>query len=122
MTKEEYAVQLKESWERTRKMKYEEAAEEAHKWAINLGLPKLEGSEKQIRWAETIRRDDINKILSTCNFRKHIAKNNKEKEVIEKNTAKLIAWLKNKNKAAFWIEHRGYMYNDYMKLMEEEEK
>ena len=67
----------------------------AEKAAKENGLVELQGSEKQIGWAESVRVEKIanaEKELEVC----------KDKAMV----AKFMAWLKAQNVAGWWIDHR----------------
>lgn len=67
----------------------------AEETAKENGLVELQGSEKQIGWAESVRVEKIanaEKELAVC----------KDKAMV----AKFMAWLKAQNVAGWWIDHR----------------
>ena len=67
----------------------------AEETAKENGLVELQGSEKQIGWAESVRVEKIanaEKELEVC----------KDKAMV----AKFMAWLKAQNVAGWWIDHR----------------
>ena len=77
----------------------EEETAQAKAWAKEKGLPDLEGTEKQIAWAEVIRKrlfDELEKIQLDS-----------DQEPIELQAAKEIeaAWKK-ENQSRFWIDER----------------
>lgn len=59
-------------------------------------LPQLSGSEKQIAWAKTIRREKLNEIKEFLNRFKS-----------DEGTKAFEDWAKNQSSAAFWIDNRS---------------
>ena len=93
--------------EKVRLAEYKKEAEEAKIEAESMGLPQLEGSEKQISWAMSIRK----KLLPVADEAYDYLKKYFDKEKYNKEDFLGFAkeWLhryKLQTKAAFWIDHR----------------
>jgi hypothetical protein len=93
----------------------EEAARAAAKKAEGLSLPKLEGSEKQVVWAESIRAGKL-RILDDIKSRLKMEKNAKAwKKFYPVELKKYFS----ESSAKYWIENRrseiyGKIYGDYL--------
>jgi hypothetical protein len=105
--------------EADRQKKNEEAAE------VNkaTGLPPLEGSEKQVPWAETIRRD----ILDIPNRKTDIWDRPWEDwcekfKLPPEDAGKGLDLIKKHTSASWWIDHRGLNKMDLIQLIKEELK
>lgn len=79
----------------------EKANAEALKKSKEMELPELEGTEKQVAWANTLRQKMIEKFDEE---RKVFIKLNKETETLDKVLDHLLL---NKTKASFYIDRRG---------------
>jgi hypothetical protein len=96
----------------------EEAAREAAKKAEALSLPKLEGSEKQVVWAELIRAGKL-RILGDVEARLRREKNIKAwKKFYPVGLKKYFS----ETSAKYWIENRrneiyGKIYGDYLEFV-----
>ncbi|CAM3743144.1 hypothetical protein COLU111180_06170 [Cohnella lubricantis] len=82
--------------------------------AAEQGLPALEGSEKQIAWATTIRSKMIDEIFEP--IRKELTKGTPKDE----QAAKAIAWMIeqvtekiNTASAKWWIDNRNLLHSEY---------
>ena len=82
-----------------RQKQYAAEAKEAKEEADELGLPELEGTEKQVEWALTIRSRIISDATRVINIKRHPEK----KEYKEA----FINWLCRHEAARFWIDVRG---------------
>lgn len=83
----------------------EERASELSAQAAEAGMPELEGSAKQIAWAEDIREKFISETGRAIEiYKKHESAKHKA-GVIEATRAYI---LKNMSSAHWWIEHRIY--------------
>ena len=69
----------------------QEAIQKAVTWAKERGLPELEGTEKQVAWAETIRKKWIETL---------------ERLPLTENEEKALLFLQGQTKARFWIDSR----------------
>lgn len=106
--------------ERERKIKWLEEyglctkckEEQEKEKAKNKGLPELEGTEKQIKWAMTIR----NKILDGL---ENMDKSNYTPKAIKEYNL-FTEWLKNKKEAKFWIDHENPFLRELIKEYKEE--
>lgn len=74
-------------------------------------LPQLSGSEKQIAWAKTIRREKLNEIKEFLNRFKS-----------DEGTKAFEDWAKNQSSAAFWIENRNASAGNLAKMWNAETK
>lgn len=75
------------------------ASEKAAKEAEDVGLPELDGTEKQIRWAEVLRLEIIERIDKFISV--HPAAPGKEAEL-----AALVLAVKGQKSSHYWIDHR----------------
>ena len=99
--------QRKLDWMRTcvcsdcsRKQKAEEAAQRA----AELGLPVLQGSEKQVAWAVTIRE----RLLQTLSeFKGEMALANQPQDLLDA-FDKILDGIKAQDSASWWIDRREY--------------
>jgi hypothetical protein len=96
------------------------------------GLPSLTGSEKQIAWAETIRKAVIDAInddevrITVAHCKEHAARIRSKFEAllasgIDRDAAKLeitqrlrdyATWLRQKSESRWWIDHRNLSASD----------
>lgn len=114
----------------------EEAAKKAQSAAKDMGLPCLSGSEKQIAWAETIRKDALNapnavaailNIVCALPEDKTEAMGTKLESLMlsEQKTAEdiLYDWYVSvaceRTEAAWWIDNRYYVYKEMAKAVVE---
>lgn len=84
-----------------------------------VNLPRLEGSEKQIAWATSIRKKFYLNNTNICLIAKHWTdgiKKQKEKEIkmykrysIQHRIAERALKLESETSAVWWIEHRDYL-------------
>lgn len=76
-------------------------AKENAAFAEERGLPELVGTERQVQWANTLRRTK----LSSCEY---FIENNimNMTDVGKDSIGKAMNWLYGQNKASFWIENR----------------
>jgi hypothetical protein len=92
-------------------------AVQAHHYAKERGLPPLEGSEKQVAWAETVRLSAfgaIDKVL------KWVDEVNEEAEredpdywyTVQQGVKRSITYLEEQTDAKWWIDHRHGMFNN----------
>lgn len=103
-----------------REAKYEEEARKAHEWAMKLGLPELIGTEKQIRWAESLRKENMQRLVYQYKFRKQIAQTDEELKKLMSDMKELIEWMKTENEAAVWIELANCSLEYYFKMIKED--
>ena len=99
-----------------REKRYDAEAKEAKEKADELGLPELQGSEKQVKWALTIRETMIEKVMS------HVDANQPEQQAF-------VDWMCSQNNARFWIDsrdctmrHLALTFREEAKEQEKEEK
>ena len=74
-------------------------------------LPQLSGSEKQIAWAKTIRREKLNEIKEFLNRFKS-----------DDGTKAFEDWAKNQSSAVFWIDNRNVSAGNLAKMWNAETK
>ena len=107
--------------ERKRQEQNAAAAEEAKE----RGLPDLTGSEKQIAWANTIRKTALENV--DARLGKKIDPNSAESMELYR---RFLAWLEGRNSAAWWIDRRENfdniflmqkIYDEFMKEQEQGE-
>ena len=81
-----------------------EAAVMAAEDAQELGLPDLEGSEKQIAWAMQIRKRALDKLNDALEeMLPMLAADEVDRETVDR-CRSFINWISEKNKAKWWIE------------------
>jgi hypothetical protein len=76
--------------------------------ASALGFPSLNGSPKQIAWAESIRLEKISAVRERFDsiLKQHPESSEKEKAEFEAKKSEAIEWMKNQISAKFWIDNR----------------
>jgi hypothetical protein len=99
-----YLVKLEED----RKKQNAEAAQANQ----SAGFPQLEGTEKQIAWAETIRKNIIDTIQKTIFDRISEENKNESPEIYEKYVKSFTA-LKSHSAASWWIDNRSIATDIY---------
>lgn len=92
-----------------REKRYDAEAKEAKEKADELGLPELQGSEKQVKWALTIRENMIEKVMS------HVDTNQPEQQAF-------VDWMCSQNNARFWIDSRDCTMRHLVLTFREEAK
>lgn len=105
-----------ECWEAERKRQYEEQAKKAAEEAQELGLPELEGTEKQVAWANTLRQQFIEnceefissqeRLLSRNRFRDNPEEREKLETAIAGMKKAIDTRLLSETSARFWIDNR----------------
>jgi len=85
-----------ECWKKEQEEKRAAENKAAAEKNTEAGLPALEGSEKQIAWAETIRSSKITEI-----------EENAEKYGMNEKGMAVFAALKTENQSKFWIDNRN---------------
>jgi len=91
-----------------RKQKEEEkriANEQAAKDNAEIGLPALVGSEKQIAWAESIRKNALNSPWNTVV--KNLVIEDANKKALYQKALELREHLEKETSAKWWIDHRN---------------
>jgi hypothetical protein len=80
------------------------------------GLPTLEGSAKQIAWAESIRADKVAQIDKLMEYiRAHARVDTPDRQAVIGAVVERLTALKNETKAGVWIDNRLRRYdNDYL--------
>lgn len=89
----------------------QKANEEAARKAEEMGLPELQGTEKQVAWATTLRQkfiDEAEKEIEYQANRYPVKKAGKTEEVEAKLYEILDYILSNKTKASWWIDRRSF--------------
>ncbi|MCP9496091.1 MAG: hypothetical protein MSG64_16710 [Pyrinomonadaceae bacterium MAG19_C2-C3] len=84
------------------------AAEESH----TLGLVQLEGSEKQVAWATTIRKKSLDEISEQFTEAMMLQFPAPERAKFEA----CVAWLHSQNQSRFWIDNRERGAQGLLKL------
>lgn len=96
-----------ECWQAAQQAERERKSAEAA--AANSHLPELRGSDKQIAWAETIRREKL-----------HDGRVEEYRErTPEEHKADLetyVSWVISQQSAAWWIEHRDMTVGDLLRV------
>lgn len=88
---------------------YDAEAKEAEEKADELGLPELQGSEKQVKWALTIRENMMEKVMSRVDT-------NQPKQQA------FVDWMCSQSTARFWIDSRDYTMRHLVRIFREEVK
>jgi hypothetical protein len=108
-----------ECWEAEKKRQHEAEAQKAAAEADELGLPDLEGTEKQIAWALTLRKEWISKIekniaMAEKKIENGVVDAEKGKKVLagirEEMENRLIA----ETSARYWIDNRDQDINRFL--------
>ena len=97
-----------ECYRKQKELERQEANKKAKETNQAAGLPKLEGSEKQVAWAEKIRADILQRLKPSDK-----AATTPQQEEIKKYIAKEYAKIKNEASAAWWIENRNRIEADF---------
>lgn len=97
--------------------KREKAAKSAHEWAMQCNLPELTGTEKQIKWGETLRQEILIGIIAECKLMLKSSKNKEEYLELANKFKTMLKWMRDQEEAKFWIESRDYLVNDYLYIM-----
>ena len=108
-----------ECWEEVLEKKHKEEAEKARKLAQEYGLPSLEGTEKQVHWAETIRRQKIDEIQTAIDGIEEIDDNHKKAKL---ELTELFQRVMAKSSAAWWIDNRSGGAKYFLQKAEREKK
>lgn len=95
----------------------QQKATEAKLAAKERGLPPLEGSDRQVEWAESIR---LNAFGAVDKVLRWVEENNEQAEAedpdhwstIKQGIAKAITWLEEQVEAKWWIDHRHGIMNN----------
>ena len=103
-----------------REAKYEEEARKAHEWAMKLGLPELTGTEKQIRWAESLRKENMQRLVYQYKFKKKTAQTEEELKNLIADMKILTKWMWSEREAAVWIELANCSLSYYFKMIKED--
>lgn len=106
----EFSKMCPDCWKKHLEEKRERENREAAEKAKEMGLPQLEGTEKQIAWANTIRQKVIEKFEEvTPEDLKFWASTYTKLQGLSIEDMKIILdyIIKNKTKASFYIENRG---------------
>lgn len=74
-------------------------------FSCEMNLPALEGSEKQEAWAETIRMNIFNDILSRTRYKLYVVETNTI-ELIASDLSNILSFLSKETSAKIWIENR----------------
>ena len=93
-----------ECWQKQLKEEHEKENQEAAEAAKEMNLPELQGTEKQIAWAETIRQSMINQI------EEFIYKNVKPEHRNNPKLRESVEHIKSKTEARWWIDNRSLDY------------
>lgn len=98
-------------WEKY--LEEQRAKENAEAAAANkeAGLPELEGTERQVSWAESIRK----KVIETAE--EYIARFVKD-EVTKEKCAKALDFIKSHSAASWWIDHQYFDHWKIARLLE----
>lgn len=91
-------------------VEYRKQAEMAKNEALQIGLPELEGSEKQIQWAEQIRKEILSKFDNAEKEHKGYGDN-----LIA--TAKVYEFLSGQTKSSFWIDNRDSQTSNISRII-----
>lgn len=98
----------------SRAEEYAIESEQAAKEAKEKGLPELEGSEKQIKWAESLRRKALTSPIN--NFDRKLLKSKNQKiKMIAQVCARAREKLETETSSRWWIDHRDEL-EDYCRL------
>lgn len=108
-----------ECWKKHREEERQKQNAEAAEANQAAGLPELEGTEKQIAWAESIRENMIEAVEKQI-FGKMDKEKIKQHPEIYQDFVKAFNALKSHSSASWWIDHRGYDFYSLRRLMEEE--
>lgn len=100
-----------ECWQAEVARQREEANREAAEAAKELGLPELVGTEKQVAWASTIRKEKLDGI------ERHFAQTVRMGDVISARLQAAAHRIRQKTEASYWIDRRN---SHYIYLLERE--
>jgi len=92
-------------------------AEQARYQARERGLPPLEGSDKQVAWAETIRLNAFGAIDKVLKWRDQVNARAEEEDpdhwhTVVQGIDRAIEYLEQQVEAKWWIDHRHGMFNN----------
>ena len=95
----------------------EQRTMQARLQARDRGLPPLEGSDKQVAWAEGIRMEAFAAIDKVLNWADKVAEQACEEDpdhwdALRHGMQRAIAWLEQQTDAKWWIDHRQAMANN----------
>ncbi|GAB4300816.1 MAG: hypothetical protein Kow0096_21170 [Thiohalomonadaceae bacterium] len=101
--------------EEQRKEQRQKSAQARHR-AQQRGLPPLEGSDKQVAWAETVRLNAFGAIDKVLKWMEQVSAQAEEEDpdhwhMMQQGIHKAIAYLENQVDAKWWIDHRHGIYN-----------
>jgi hypothetical protein len=91
-------------------------SEQARHQAQQRGLPPLEGSDKQVAWAETVRLNAFGAVDKVLKWMEQVGAQAEEEDpdhwhTMQQGVRKSIEYLENQIDAKWWIDHRHGMYN-----------
>jgi len=75
-------------------------------FSMENSLPVLEGTEKQEKWADSIRADIFKDILSMTGYKFYDKINSKKVELSADGLNNILSFLSKEKSAKFWIENR----------------
>lgn len=92
-------------------------SEQARQQARERGLPPLEGSERQVAWAEGIRINAFGAIDKVLRWAEQVAPQAQQEDPdhwdsMRQGMARAIEWLEQQGDAKWWIDHRHGMGNN----------
>ena len=100
-----------------RQREQQQRAQQARHWAQAHGLGPLEGSERQVAWAETIRQEAWAAIARVQTWSEQVDAQAREEDpdhwqMVREGMARAIDWLAQQQDAKWWIDHRHAMRNN----------